>query len=171
MAGYTGSHNPLLTNYFEFVLDRVPNITYFCQAANLPGIVMGTDIQPTTFGLPVNIPVGNFRFENLQISFKVDENLNNWLEIWNWMKGNGNLDSSCSALPYKGTTTTLGKTTSDAMLFLTNSSYKPKFKVIFKHLFPVSLSGIVFSSTLPESTEALALAEFAFSGYTVETII
>jgi hypothetical protein len=132
---------------------------------------MGIEEQPTTFGLPVNIPIGNFRFENLQITFKVDENMKNWLEIWNWMRGNGNLDSSCSALPYSGTNTTLKKTTSNAMLLLTNSSYKPKLKVQFKHLFPVSLSGIMFSSVLPESSEVVATAQFAFSGYSIESIV
>ena len=170
MSGYTGSNNPLLANYFEFVLERVPNMVYFCQGANLPGVVYGSDIQPTTFGVPVTIPIGSYRFENLQISFKVDENLKNWLEIYNWMKGNGNLDSTCNSLPYSATGSSLGRTSSNGSLIITNSSYKPKFKITFNNLFPKTLSGIAFSSALPESAEVLATAEFAFTNYRIETL-
>jgi hypothetical protein len=171
MAGYTGSHNPLLANYFEFTLSRVPNMVYFCQTANIPGILFGTDTQPTALGFPVNIPIGNYKFENLQITFKVDENLRNWLEIFEWMKGNGNFGESCNAYPYTSSTAgALTKTTSDASLIITNSVYRPKIKVNFNHLFPVSLSGIAFSTILPESVEVVATAEFAFSGYTIQNI-
>jgi len=173
MSGFTGSHNPLLANYFEFTLNRVSNLSYFCQTVNLPGIVTGVEQQPTTFGLPVQIPIGNFRFENLQITFKVDEDLKNWLEIWNWLKGIGNLDQSCSSdvLPYSPGGSGLGKTTSNGALLLTNSSFKPKFRINFKNLFPVSISGLLFSSTLPESSEVVATAEFAFTGYSVERVV
>lgn len=167
MAGYTGSHNPLLANYFEFTLDRIPNMVYFCQTANIPGLVFGTDIQPTSLGYPVTIPVGNYKFENLQLSFKVDENLINWLEILEWMKKNGNFGEMCNSYPYTGSGTELTKTTSNASLLITNSTYKPKLKVNFNHLFPISLSGIAFSTVLPESLEVIATVEFAFSGYNV----
>lgn len=167
MAGYTGSHNPLLANYFEFILDRVPNMVYFCQSANLPGIMSQTDVQTTSLGYPVIIPVGNFRFENLELTFKVDENLLNWLEIFGWMRKIGNFGKSCESLPYSGSGGELTKTTSNASLLLTNSTYKPKIKVNFNNLFPVSLSGIQFSTALPESMEVVATVQFAFSGYDI----
>jgi|LakMenE18May11ns_1017448.scaffolds.fasta_scaffold9857394_2 hypothetical protein len=171
MAGYTGTHNPLLANYFEFTLDRVPNMVYFCQTANLPGLYTESDVQPTSLGYPVTVPTGNYKFENLQLTFKVDEDLRNWLEIFNWMKGLGNFGEACSAYPYSsssaGSTT---KTDSNAMLILTNSTYKPKIRVKFNHVFPVSLSGIAFSTILPESVEVVATVEFAFSGYSIERL-
>jgi hypothetical protein len=170
MSRFIGSHNPLLANYFEFSLTRVPNLEYFCQTVNLPGIVAGTDAQPTTFGIPVNIPVGNYKFENLQITFKVDEELKNWLELWNWMKQIGNLNEMDSSLPYPSGTGSLTKTSSDGMLLLTNSVFTPKFKINFKNLYPTSISGLLFSSTLPESAEVIATAQFTFTSYTVETV-
>ena len=159
MSRFTGSHNPLLANYFEFSLSRVPNLEYFCQTVNLPGIVAGTDIQPTTFGIPVNVPIGNYRFQNLQITFKVDEQMKNWLELWNWMKQIGNLNDTTSSLPYSSSGTDLTKTSSDGLLLLTNSVFSPKFKINFKNLYPTSISGLLFSSTLAESTEVIATAE------------
>jgi hypothetical protein len=165
MAGYTGTHNTLLTNYHQFVLNRVPTMAYFCQSVNLPGIGMGSVEQPTIFGLPVNVPSGAIRFEDFSITFKVDENLKNWLEIYNWIRGNGNLGEDCTpALPYPN------KVDSGGTLLITNSSYKPKLRVNFKHLWPKSLSGIVFSTALPDSVEAVATAVFAYTSHSVERL-
>ena len=157
------SNNPLLLNYFQFILDRVPNIVYFCQAANLPGIAYGVAEQPTTLGHPVKVPTGAFRFEDLQLTFRVDENLTNWREIHNWIKTTGNYTDDAHTLPYP-------ENTSDATLLITNSSYKPKIKVHFKHIFPQYLSGINFVVNAPIAAEAIATVKFAHTGYEIETL-
>lgn len=157
----TPSHNPLLVNYFQFILDRVPNMVYFCQTVNLPGIGFGVADQPTTLGHPIKVPTGAFRFEDLQLSFRVDENLTNWLQLHTWIRTTGNYTSDTSTLPYS-------EKTSDATLLITNSSYKPKLKVHFKHVFPQYVSGINFAVNTPSSSEAIATVKFAHSGYTIE---
>jgi len=157
------SNNPLLLNYFQFILDRVPNIVYFCQAANLPGIGYGVAEQPTTLGHPVKVPTGAFRFEDLELTFRVDENLTNWKEIHNWIKTTGNYNDDANTLPYP-------QKTSDATLLITNSSYKPKIKVHFKHIFPQYLSGINFVVNAPIAAEAIATVKFAHTGYEIETL-
>lgn len=166
MQGFTGSHNPLLVNYFEFIMDRVPNMTYFCQTANLPGLGMGSVEQPTIFGVPINQPSGAIRFENLQITFKVDENLSNWLEIYNWIRRSGNLGEDCTP-PFSYQE----KVESGGTLLITNSTYRPKIKISFKNLFPVSLSGIQFTSVLPDSMEAVATATFTYTSHKAEILV
>jgi len=157
------THNVLLVNYFQFILDKVPNMVYFCQTANLPGIGFGVADQPTNLGHPVKIPTGAFRFEELELTFRVDEDLRNWLELHEWIKTTGNYISDHSTLPYS-------QKTSGATLLITNSSYKPKIKVQFKHVFPQTVSGIKFSVNTPTSTEALATVKFAHTGYTIERL-
>ena len=154
------THNVLQVNYFQFVLDRVPNMVYYCQTANLPGIGYGVATQPTVLGHPVNVPTGAFRFEDLQLTFRVDENLENWLEIYNWIRTTGNYESAENGIVYN-------KKTSGAKLMITNSSYKPKISVDFKHVFPTYLSSINFSVTQPKSMEVIATVKFAFTGYTI----
>ena len=154
------THNVLQVNYFQFVLDRVPNMVYYCQTANLPGIGYGIANQPTVLGHAVNVPTGAFRFEDLQLTFRVDENLENWLEIYNWMRTTGNYESAANTLTYN-------EKTSGGKLIITNSSYKPKFSVDFKHIFPTYLSSINFSVTQPKSMEVISTVKFAFTGYTI----
>ena len=163
MSGYLGTHNTLLTNYFQFILNRVPNMVYFCQSVNLPGIGFGVADQPTSLGHPIKVPTGAFRFEDLVLSFRVDENLSNWIELHNWIATTGNYNSANSTLPYKDKT-------SEATLLITNSAFKPKTKVHFKHVFPQYVSGIVFSVNTAETPEAIATVKFAFTGYDIEAL-
>lgn len=165
MAGYTGpvTHNPLLANYYELTLDRIPNIVYFCQSVNLPGLAAGVTEQPTIFAYPVKLAVGSVSFEDFSITFKVDENLNNWKEIYNWIRETTNYNTNTNKLNYK-------EHWSDATLLITNSSYKPKIKVTFNKIFPIALTGIQFSSVLPESTEVSATVQFGFTDYLIENL-
>ena len=164
MATIPATHNALIVNYFQFVLDRVPNMSYFCQSANLPGIAFGSAEQPTVLGHPVKVPTGAFRFEDLELTFRVDENLTNWREIHNWIKSIGNYDSDEDTLPYD-------KKTSDADLSITNSSYRPKINIHFKHVFPISLSGLNFITTAIDSMEMTATVKFAFTGYEIKNLV
>lgn len=168
------SQNPLLVNYFRFELERVPNMVYFCQTVNLPGIGFGVANQPTTLGHPVKVPTGAFRFEDIELSFRVDENMANWLEIHEWIKTAGNYTDDINTLPYHKSikpdgTVILGKT-SDATLYITNSAYNDKLKVHFKRVFPQFLSGIEFSVSSPSSMEAIAKVKFSHTGYDIEHI-
>jgi len=155
------TNNPLLINYFEFSLNRIPNIVYFCQAANLPGMKFGEVEQPTIFSHPIKVPVGAVRFDPLVIGFKVDENLKNWLEIHNWMKDNSNYFETDMKNSYENQA-------SDANLLITNSSYKPKIKVSFRRLFPIELSQIQFNTITSDAMEAIATATFTFTDYKIE---
>jgi hypothetical protein len=158
------THNPLLTNFFQFQLAKVPNIVYFCQAATLPGIGFGEAEQPTILSHPIKVPVGSVRFDNLVLSFKVDEDMNNCLEIHNWIKDNSNYINDSLMTPYPDQA-------SDGQLLITNSSYRPKIKVVFRRLFPIKLSGIQFNTVFPDSAEAVATVEFAFTDYSIERLV
>ena len=172
MTTFPETHNPLLANYFQFVLNRVPNMVYFCQSAILPGVVSTMDFQPTSLGYPIKVPTGATRFEDLTLTFKVDENLTNWLEIKNWAEGLGNYSDDADTLPYHNVRNLVknGKT-SEGRLLITNSSYKPKFAVNFRRLFPLSLSGIQFRATEVESVEVVGTVIFSFTDYTVEKLV
>lgn len=138
-------------------------MVYFCQTATLPGLGFGTALQPTNLAYPVKRPTGAIVFEDLLVSFKVDENLANWRELHNWINECSNYgdDIFTKREPTK---------TSAATLIITNSSYKGKFAIQFKEIFPVFLSSLNFSVTQPQSTPVIAAARFSFTDYTVSSI-
>ena len=137
-------------------------MVFFCQSVNLPGIGFGVAEQPTILGHPVKIPTGAFRFEDLEVSFRVDENLTNWRELHEWIRTTGNYTDDLNTLPFN-------KKTSNATLLITNSVFIPKYKISFRNVFPNYVSGINFTVNAPSSTEVIATAKFTHTGYEVET--
>ena len=69
---------------FNFSIKKLPNTNYFVQAVNVPTVQMGDAVLPTPF---VNIPTIGDRmaFAEFQLSFKVDEDMKNYIELFDWM--------------------------------------------------------------------------------------
>ena len=65
---------------FKFSITKLPKVEFFTTAANLPGINLGESIFPTPFK---QVPVmgDDLTFDNLEITFLVDEKLENYREI------------------------------------------------------------------------------------------
>ena len=66
---------------FRLTMQDAPNLTWVCQAVNVPGVsIEGIDV----FTPYVTIPyAGNkVSFEELSVRFIVDEHMKNWTEIY-----------------------------------------------------------------------------------------
>lgn len=147
--------NTLVTNKFQISFTRLPNLTYFCQTINLPGISLGEIARPTPF-VELYHPDDKLIYETLNFSFVVDEDLRTWLEIHNWMRAMTFPEkfSEYENLPK------LNKFAkkdfpqySDATLQILTSKYNINYNIKYYDCFPTSLSGINFSSMdTPENT-------------------
>ncbi len=81
------NRNYLSPGGFKFLLDRAPKVSFLCKTASIPEISIGVVERPTPF---VRIPQeGNIQYGTLSLDFLVDEDLNNYLEIHNWIRGMG----------------------------------------------------------------------------------
>ena len=69
---------------FRFQIKKAPHVNFFIQKVNIPSIALP---NPTVSNPFVNIPYPgeHLRYGDLEISFKVDEDLQNYLEIHNWL--------------------------------------------------------------------------------------
>ena len=163
------TNNYLATNFFKLELERAPLVTYFCQSVNLPSLTIPVlEVPVAQFGVPIRTPVGRYSYENMSVSFLVDEEMKNWLEIYNWMIKLGTAEQVCDALDHENAPN--GKF-SDAVLTIMNGSYNPIKKIILKDIFPVGVSGIQFSSVIVDTEPVIATATFAFTSYVIEDFI
>jgi hypothetical protein len=80
--------NFLPTNNIQFGIKKAPNLSFFCQEANIPDISLPPVNIPNPF---VNTPQygDHIEFDPLTIKFRVDELMANYMEIHNWMRGTG----------------------------------------------------------------------------------
>jgi len=137
---------------FNFSIKKLPNTNYFVQSVNVPSVQMGDAIMPTPF---VNIPTIGDRitYAEFQVSFKVDEDLRNYIELYDWMVQLGFPESFDQAKNIYGTGTSVDFRVdgpySDATLTILNSAMRPNLEVLFEDAYPISLSDLQFSATAP----------------------
>ena len=73
---------------FKFQILKLPKVEYFCTAVNIPGITLSSITQDTPLA-DIPLPGVKLSFAELEMSFLVDENLENYREIHGWMYGIG----------------------------------------------------------------------------------
>src|SRR6056300_1801496 len=77
------------TTRFKFNLLKLPKVEYFCTAVNIPGITLGGNITQQTPFKDLPLPGDKLTYEALNMTFIVDENLENFQEIHGWLVGLG----------------------------------------------------------------------------------
>lgn len=173
--GQPTNRNFLTPSGFSFQVNRAPKITFYGNQVTLPGLTLPVVFQ-NTYLKEVPYPGDVLEFEDLRFRFLVDTNLENYMEIQNWLRGLGFPESLQEIYdfqqqeePYKGGQPERSQLNlySDGTLTILDQLSNPKFKVYFKDLFPISLTTLTFDATL--SSEEFLTAEVAFK-YTVYEI-
>lgn len=155
---------------FQFTLRRAPTLEAVVQTINLPGINLGgpPDV-PTPFKAIPYTP-DHLTYDDLQLSFRVDEEMKSYLEIYNWLNGiafpEDYTQFSALSQPDTGDIDTVY---SDATLVILNSKSNPLITVSFEDIFPVSLDQLQFDVTSNDITYITCTASFKFKGYSIAT--
>lgn len=152
----------LSNNKYELIFDRLPNTIFFLQSVNLPSITLNSVATLTPF-VQVNTPGNILSFEQLSVTFIVDENMQAWRDIYAWITAMGNPTSKNKL---GNLTTALGRSNSmvsDAVLIVKSNSNNVNLKFSFKNIFPTELGSLQFTST--ETQEFLTTTSTFFYDY------
>ena len=172
---------------WRLAFNRVPKTTWFCTSANVPGITLGEAMFPTPMS-DMFVTGDKLTFETLNITFLVDEELQNYRELWDWLvgmgspvshsqwettlaKGDGAIRtfSTPDADPRTKSTYEESNLYSDATLIVYSSKNQPKVEVKFKNMFPTSLSSLEYSQEATDVEYFKASATFRYLYYEFET--
>jgi hypothetical protein len=159
---------------FKFTLNRAPKVAFFGNSANIPGMNLGVAVQ-STYLKDIDIPGDKITFNDLTLRFLVDENLENYMEIQNWMRGIGYPESLDEIYAWQRSNPNMSlqeksqmNLYSDATLSILTSSNNSNFKVKFLDVFPYSLTDLQFDAT--DSDIDYLTAEVTFK-YTIYNIV
>ena len=188
------SRQPTVLDYnsptqFRFGINQLPKVEFFTTAANIPDISLGELIIPTPYK---NIPIVGDRvtFGNLSISFIVDEYLENYISIHNWILGIGFPKSREQFSDFRSTGSNTSNTGaggnsdigvvgkpvadrpfySDATLTILSNKNNPIVEVRYSDMFPVSLSGLDYNQQATDVEYQTATIDFRYKLYEIVTL-
>ena len=173
---------------FRFKMTKIPKVEFFVQTANIPGISLGTATVPSPlYDYPV--PGDKINYQSLDISFLVDENLNNYKELHDWISGLGfpsnhqqfadlqatgadrfpGSTASSVAMGSKRTPAPLaeGGIYSDATLTVLNSKNIAKTEIRFKNVYPTSLGSLSYDIKASDVDYLQVQASFNYLHYDI----
>jgi hypothetical protein len=169
------NRNFLSPTGFQFSLKKIPGASFFCNEANIPSMDLGVAIQPS-YLKEIPTPGDQIDFGDLTIRFLVDEDLENYMELQNWIRGLGFPESlsefheleDASVIPKKlGGVRGRHNIYSDGTLQILSNNLVPKFQVFFRDLFPFSLTTITFDASDTDIEYFTAEASFKYTLYDI----
>lgn len=137
----TNNINFLKPTQFKMVIDKEQygNFNYFCTTFSLPSI-SASEVQSNFRGHQLSMPSEVIQYDPLNVRFLIDENLENYKEMFKWFQDN------------KGSSKPI---VSDVSLVILSSHNNGTNILRFVDAYPTSLSGVEFN-TQDEGSEFLS---------------
>ena len=158
-------NNYLSPTNFSVSIQRLPHVEFFTQKAAVPSL----STQPVELSSPTNpfysVPQ-NITYTDLELTFIVDENMNNYKEVLNWMEGISGPESTdrtknlLAGNGYK----------SDIILTITNSHKNPHIQFTFKDAFPTSLGQIGLDVNVQDVSYATCSVTMRYDTFVMEQL-
>ena len=164
---------------FKLKINKCPKVDFLSTRANLPGITLGTAVQPTPYK-DLDLPGDKLVYDEFRISFIVDEEMTNYNEIYKWMIGLGYpnsqkdfTDMKKEDIFYPGIAEKDNPYAeySDGTLQILNSNLRPQSYVKLVGLFPVSLSALDFDATNTDIQYFTAEATFRYTIFEINDML
>lgn len=170
MPTYPSNPNFLSPLGFKFQLKKTPNTNFFVQSATIPQLTLGTASVPTPFA-NIPMPGDKVTFSEFQITFKVDEDMTNYLELFNWITALGHPQNfeQYKTLAAKPAYTGEG-IYSEASLIILNSAKSPTNEIHFYDLYPTSLSDIIMDTRNTDIDYVTCTASFAYRMFDIRAV-
>ena len=154
---------------FKFTLAKDPKISFFSNSTRIPEINMGTANQPT-YLKDLDVPGDKMTYGDFTLRFLVDENLENYMAVHNWLTGLGYPETTQQ---FRDLTTDdeglrdLKRQFSDGSLHILNSNFRTQAIVKFKDLFPISLTSLDFEASDTDVNYFTAEVSFKYTVYNI----
>ena len=154
---------------FKFTLAKYPKVDFFSNSARIPELSLGTAIQPS-YLKDIDVPGEKLTYGDLTIRFLVDENMENYMAVHNWLKGIGFPETPQQ---FKDQITDNEGIIdeklvfSDGSLHILNSNFQDVAIVKFQDLFPVGLTSLEFDATETDINYFTAEVSMRYTVYNI----
>lgn len=177
----------LVKNKFSLSFNKVKEFSLNIQRCNIPGLTVPS-VQTDNPFIDRKIYGTKTQYDSLIIEFVVDDILNSWGMIHDWMRSFAPLDMSfddsgaererfdsfrkdlpdIESLQFEGNVIPNGSLFDDATLIVHNSGNIPELNINFKDIFPTGLSNIPLDVTAESDELVICTATFDYWYFTLE---
>ena len=115
---------------------------------------------------------GFIEYEPLNLTFIVDEDLENYLILHNWIRALGTPDGGNERAEFRLKMQQLfgnNDLYADATLMVLNSNFQHNFDVVFEDLIPTGLNALEFNATVDGTEYAMAQVSFRYLAMQIRT--
>lgn len=166
------NRNFLASSNFRMVLQRAPSLNFYLQNATIPGLSFQGGINMETPFVKIPLPGDHLSYLPLTVSFMVDEDMKNYMEIWNWIIGIAGPSSIDPSLLSGRSNSLVADPNitirSDIKLMILSSAKNPNLEVTFHDAFPAALGDLTFSTTASDLDYLQTSVTFDYIRYTVK---
>ena len=152
---------------FKFNLTKFPKVDFFSNSAIIPELSLEL-AQQASYLKNIAVPGERLNFGDFTLRFLVDENMENYQSIYDWLTGLGFPETTkefADIIKDKDGQRDPKEAFCDGTLRILNSNYREVAKVKFKDLFPISLSSLDFDATNTDVQFFTAQATFKYTIY------
>ena len=156
---------------FKFNLTKFPKVDFFSNSARIPEISLELT-QQASYLKNIDVPGERLTFGDFTLRFLVDENMENYLSVYNWLTGLGFPETTkefAEIIKDKDGQRDPKEAFCDGTLRILNSNFREVGKVKFNDLFPISLTSLEFDATNTDVQFFTAEATFKYTLYKLVT--
>ena len=156
---------------FKFNLAKFPKVDFFSNSARIPELNLELTTQPS-YLKNIDVPGERLSYGDLTLRFLVDENMENYISVYNWLTGLGFPETTkefADLIKDKDGQRDPKEAFCDGTLRILNSNYREVAKVKFNDLFPTSLTSLDFDATNTDVQYFTAEATFKYTVYKIES--
>jgi len=156
---------------FKFNLTKFPKVDFFSNSARIPELSLEL-AQQASYLKNIAVPGERLTFGDFTLRFLVDENMENYISVYNWLTGLGFPETTkefADIIKDSDGQTDPKEAFCDGTLRILNSNYREVAKVKFNDLFPISLTSLDFDATNTDVQFFTAEATFKYTLYKLST--
>ena len=168
-----GNRNFLSGVAFKFNLTKFPKVDFFSNSARIPELNLEL-AQQSSYLKNISVPGERLTYGDFTLRFLVDENMENYISVYNWLTGLGFPETTkefAELIKDKDGQRDPKEAFCDGTLRILNSNYREVAKVSFNDLFPISLTSLDFDATNTDVQYFTAEATFKYTVYKISSSI
>lgn len=165
-------YNFLKNSQFQLVIPRLPNVAFYTVDTGIPSMSVDNPSMASPFK-PIPMTGETASFDDLTVNFIVDYKLNNYYEIYQWLRGYSRVNDYQNMRDYikqnNGNPNVVSEhnLTSDIQLVIMCDKGGEAARVEFKDAFPVSLGGLDVTTKVTDVEYLTATVVFKYNYYEI----